>query len=61
MSSTFWSALSLIGLWGGIFCTILLILQAFPARDRFEGRAALRWGGVGLVCFAIWIIGMTRA
>ncbi|WP_136526434.1 hypothetical protein [Geomonas ferrireducens] len=61
MSSSFWSALCLAGLWGGIFCTILLILKAFPARDRFDGRSALQWGGAGLVCFAIWILGMTQA
>lgn len=61
MSSPFWSAICLLGLWGGVFCTVFLILQAFPARDRFEGRLAARWGGAGLFCFALWIIGMTRA
>lgn len=61
MSSTFWSVLCVAGLWGGVFCTVFLILQAFPARDRFDGRPAVRWGVAGLLCFVIWIIGMTRA
>lgn len=61
MADTFWSIVTLIGVWGLVACTILLILKAFPSRDGFDKASALRWGGGVVLCFIVWMIGMTRA
>ncbi len=61
MSDTLWSMLCLAGVWGFVACTITLILKGFPARDSFDGKSALRWGGGVLLCFIVWMVGMTNA
>ena len=61
MAGTVWSMACLAGLWGFVGCTVALILNGFPARDSFDGKSALRWGGGVLLCFIVWIIGMTQA
>lgn len=61
MSDALWSAVCLAGVWGFVFCTVMLILKGFTARGCFERAGALRWGAALLVCFTIWIIGMTKA
>ena len=61
MSSTFWSIVCVTGVWGFVICTIFLILRAFPARNSFEGRTALKWGAGVLLFFMVWIVGMMQA
>lgn len=61
MSDAFWSLVCLIGVWGFIACTIFLLLGAFPGRDLFDRRCAARWGGGAVLCFLLWIVGMTQA
>lgn len=59
--ATFWTVLSLAGIWGFVLCTAALILKGFPARGGFERSSSLRWGGALLFCFVAWIIGMAHA
>ncbi|MBJ6800670.1 hypothetical protein [Geomonas propionica] len=61
MPSTLWSIICVAGLWGFVTCTIFFILRAFPARDSFQGKAALRWGAGVLLFFVVWIVGMMQA
>ena len=58
---TLWGMICLAGLWGFVLCTIVLILQGFPARGCFDRVRATKWGAGVVVCFIVWIIGMTRA
>ncbi|GFO65173.1 hypothetical protein M1B72_06105 [Geomonas paludis] len=61
MSSTLWSIVCVAGVWGFVTCTVFFILRAFPARDAFEGKAALKWGAGVVGFFVVWIIGMMQA
>ncbi|WP_224981443.1 hypothetical protein [Geomonas agri] len=61
MSLTLWSIVCVTGVWGFVACTIFFILRAFPARDCFEGKAALKWGAGVVVFFVMWIVGMMQA
>lgn len=61
MAGTLWSIICVVGVWGFVICTIFFILRAFPARDRFEGNAALKWGAGMLLFFVVWVLGMMQA
>lgn len=61
MSSTFWSVICLVGVWGFVFCTVFFILKSFPSRGEFHRGHALRWGAAMLACFVAWVLGMTQA
>lgn len=56
-----WAVVCQVGLWGWIASTIILIVKAFPMRGVMDGKAAGRWGGVGVAFFVIWILGMVLA
>jgi len=56
-----WALICQIGLWGWIIAAAGLILHAFPGRDTFNCRAALRWGSCLVVLYAVWIVGMLNA
>lgn len=58
---SFWTVLDLAGLWGFVLCTVGFIFDGFPARGLFDGRKALKWGALLVLCFAAWIIGMANA
>jgi len=59
--ATVWGMICLAGVWGFVLCTIVLILQGFPARGRFDRPRALKWGVGVVLCFTVWIIGMLNA
>lgn len=61
MADTLWSMVCLAGVWGFVACTVALILNGFTARDSFDGKSALRWGGGVLLCLVVWIVGMIKA
>lgn len=61
MADTLWSMVSLFGVWGLVVCIIMLILKGFPSRDVFDRGCAARWGGGAILCFILWMIGMTKA
>lgn len=56
-----WAVGCQIGLWGWIASTVVFIITTFPARGRFERKAALRWGSVLSLFFILWILGMVQA
>lgn len=58
--AAFWSIACLAGLWGFLFSTVGFIVTGFPVRGVFD-RRALRFGAALLVCFVVWIIGMSHA
>lgn len=58
--SSFWSAVVVIGFLGWIGSLIGLITVAFrPGGDR-RGKSIL-WLGSSLLCFILWLVGMTNA
>lgn len=61
MSSGFWSGIVLLGLGGWIAATLMLLFKGFPERNVFNSAAALKWGIVLLVCYAVWIAGLLNA
>lgn len=61
MSNDIWSVILIIGLFGWIFSSIMLMLKAFPQKDVFIATSGIRWGGAGVVSFLIWVVGMLNA
>jgi hypothetical protein len=61
MSDGMWSIITLIGLSGWIFSTIVFLFKAFPGRGLFDAREARIWGAAVLVFYGIWISGMLNA
>lgn len=47
-----------VGGWGWVISLFLFFLRSFPARDRFDSREAVRWGGPATLSFILWIAGM---
>jgi hypothetical protein len=61
MPSTLWSVICLGGFWGFVLATLGFIKKGFPARGVFDRAASLKWGGVLLFCFVVWVVGMAHA
>ena len=56
-----WALVTVIGFWGWVLATVWFIFRVFPARHIFVKRNALRCGGVILLFFIIWLLGMLNA
>ena len=56
-----WAVLTVIGVWGWIVAGVGFLLQAFPARDRFNGKSALIWGGWFIFFYLLWVAGMIKS
>lgn len=61
MSNEIWSIVLLLGLFGWIGSTLVFIFTAFPSRDEFLIRPALKWGMCVFVSFSVWIVGLLNA
>ena len=59
--NVFWSILMEVGFIGWISCTIGFIFRVFTGEKGFDGRRALLWGGLIIIFYALWIVGMMRA
>ena len=59
--NVFWSILLEIGFIGWIGCAIGFIFRVFTGEKGFDGRRALLWGGLIIIFYALWIVGMMRA
>ncbi|MBI4619766.1 MAG: hypothetical protein HY739_06355 [Desulfobacterales bacterium] len=59
--NVFWSILLEIGFIGWIGCTIGFIFRVFTGEKGFDSRRALLWGGLIIIFYALWIVGMMRA
>jgi hypothetical protein len=60
MTAESWALLCEIGFWGWILSAAGFILRSFPARNLLKTGSALRWGGIFLACYALWMIGMIK-
>ncbi|MFH1624726.1 MAG: hypothetical protein ABID54_06165 [Pseudomonadota bacterium] len=59
--NVFWSVILEVGFLGWIGCIIGFIFRVFTGEKGFDGRRALLWGGVIIIFYALWIVGMIRA
>ena len=59
--NVFWSILLEIGFIGWIGCAIGFIFRVFTGEKGFDVRRALLWGGLIIIFYALWIVGMMRA
>lgn len=57
----YWALLSQVGLWGWIATVLFFIHYSFPGRDHFVMKAAVKWGGISMAFFLVWIAGMLLA
>ena len=58
----FWSLVVEAGFLGWIGCLIVLILRLMGAEKSVRySRAPVAWGGLAVVFFGLWILGMMRA
>lgn len=56
-----WSIILEIGFWGWIAGTLIFILKAFNSEHKIIMKRGLFWGGVVILFYALWIIGMINA
>jgi hypothetical protein len=56
-----WAAAMMAGLAGWLFSALIFIFKSFPGRGQFLARPALTWGGVFVVSYIVWIVGMLHA
>ena len=61
MESEVWGIISIVGVWGWILSVVGFIVKSFPGGNRFNGRAAMIWGGSFLFFYALWVVGMINA
>jgi len=59
--NVFWTIVLEIGFLGWIGCAIGFILRVFTGEKGVVRRRALLWGGMVIVFYALWIVGMMRA
>jgi hypothetical protein len=59
--STGWSLVVLLGFFGWIGGAAMLITRGLDARVRPIRGPALRWGGVVVISFAAWVVGLMNA
>ncbi|MFQ5543942.1 MAG: hypothetical protein ACE5FY_06275 [Nitrospiria bacterium] len=59
----FWSIVMEIGFLGWVAGVLLFIFKAFRRGEgsRVIVKQGLLWGGIAIVCYTLWVIGMMRA
>lgn len=57
----FWSVVLEVGFLGWIGGAVGFIFQAITQEGRLHRRKALGWGGLIVICYALWVIGMAWA
>ena len=56
-----WAIACEVGFFGWVGCTIGFIFRSFGEDDSFCGKRGLFWGGLVVVFYALWVLGMARA
>lgn len=56
-----WSIILEIGFWGWVSGTFLFIFRSFGPDYKIIPRQGIFWGGVVILFYAMWIIGMMKA
>ena len=57
----FWSIICEAGFVGWIGCTIAFIFFVFTGERGFRSRRAYLWGGLIVLFYALWVVGMMKA
>lgn len=57
----FWSVVLEVGFLGWIGGALGFIFQAITEEGRLHRKKALCWGGLIVICYALWVIGMAWA
>lgn len=57
----FWSFVLEVGFLGWIGGAVGFIFKAITEEGHLHRRRALYWGGLIVICYALWVIGMARA
>jgi len=61
MSHDIWSIVLLSGVVSWIVSSIAFMFYAFPRKGEFVVKSAIRWGGISLVSFLVWVLGLLNA
>lgn len=61
MIDELWAIIAIAGFWIWVFSCVFFILRSFPRHQKFVARAAVKWGGVMIFSFCIWLLGMIKA
>lgn len=61
MISQGWAIVCELGFLGWVSCAIGFIFRSFGENDEFFGRRAAFWGGLAVVFYGIWVLGMVNA
>jgi len=56
-----WTIALLLGFFGWVACAALFFWRGFTKAGVLVPRPALRWGAGVVLCFALWVVGMTQA
>jgi hypothetical protein len=56
-----WSIALLLGFFGWIAAALSFFWRGFTPDGALLARPAVLWGGVGVACFALWVVGMMHA
>ena len=56
-----WAAVAVFSFWAWVFSCIGFILQSFPRQHLFIPKTAAIWGGVSVLSFCAWLVGMLNA
>ncbi len=59
--SLFWSMAVVIGFFGWIVCTVVLIFRGLTEDNHLVKNRALFWGILIVIFYAVWIIGLKKA
>lgn len=61
MSDDIWSIVLLSGVVSWIVSSIAFMFYALPRKGEFVVKSAIRWGGISLISFIVWILGLLNA
>lgn len=56
-----WAIACELGFIGWVGCAIGFIFRAFGEDDAFYGRRAFFWGGLVVLFYSLWVLGMIKA
>jgi hypothetical protein len=56
-----WAIVAVFGFWAWFFCSIGFIFKTFPGKQQFIPSSAVKWGGLLVSSFCVWLIGMLYA
>ncbi len=55
-----WAIICELGFVGWVSCTIGFVFRSFGDDDAFYAKRALFWGGLVVLFYAFWVLGMVK-